>query len=87
MQSIVASIFLFLVVKVIEDRRPLLFLIALTALLKFVDGPAVVFEARSCRTSSPGFVVLSVFLLAFAWDRLRPRPGAGFVVLAPDRGC
>jgi hypothetical protein len=80
MQSIVASIFLFLVVKVIEDRRPLLFLIALTALLSLLTGLPW-FSSEIMPDVFTGLVVLSVFLLAFAWDRLRPG-GRWFVVLA-----
>jgi hypothetical protein len=70
-QGIFVSIFLYLIVKVIGYKRPLLFLTALTVVLTlFTSLPWLSGEILT--DVFTGLIVLAIFMLAFAWDRLSP---------------
>jgi hypothetical protein len=69
-QGIFVSIILYLIVKVIGYKRPLLFLAALTAILTlFTSLPWLSSEILT--DVFAGLVILVIFMLACTWDRLR----------------
>jgi len=68
-QGVIASIFFYITIRVMGYKRPLLFLVYLTAILTlFTSLPW--FSSEIMPDVFAGLVILSVFLLAFAWERL-----------------
>jgi hypothetical protein len=67
-QAIFCTIFIYFVVRAVDYKRPLRFLIILTAVLGlFTSLPW--FAGQIMPDVFTGLVILGVFLLAFAWDR------------------